>query len=38
MRFEPKVYSAGETASRASSLTLFVLLAIAIAGLALPRR
>lgn len=38
MRFEPKVYSAGETASRASSLTLFVLLAIAIAGLAIPRR
>ncbi len=38
MRFEPKIYAAGETASRASSLTLFVLLAIAIAGLALPRR
>ncbi len=34
MRFEPKVYSAGEKASRASSLVLFILLALSVAGIA----
>ena len=33
MRFEPKAYSVGEKASRASSLALFILLAFALAGL-----
>ena len=38
MRFAPKVYASSEKASRASSLTLFILLALSLAGLALPRR
>lgn len=38
MRYEPKIYSTSEKASRASSLTLFLLLALSLAGLALPRR
>jgi len=33
MRFEPKVYSVGEKVSRASSLALFILLALSLAGL-----
>ena len=38
MRFEPKAYSIGAKASRASSLTLFILLALSLAGLIFPRR
>ncbi len=38
MRYEPKIYSVSEKASRASSLTLFVLLALSLAGIALIRR
>ena len=38
MRFEPKAYSIGAKASRASSLTLFILLALSIAGLIFSRR
>lgn len=38
MRFEPKVYSASEKASRASSLTLFILLALSLAGVVVTRR
>lgn len=34
MRFEPKIYSVGESASRASSLVLFILLALSLAGIA----
>ena len=33
MRFEPKIYSVGESASRASSLVLFILLALSLAGI-----
>lgn len=38
MRFAPKVYASSEKASRASSLTLFILLALSLAGLAVTRR
>ena len=38
MRFEPKIYTVSEKASRASSLTLFVLLALSLAGVVLIRR
>lgn len=38
MRFEPKAYSIGAKASRASSLTLFILLALSLAGLIISRR
>ena len=38
MRFEPKIYSVSEKASRASSLTLFILLAISLAGIAVARK
>lgn len=38
MRFEPKSYSIGAKASRASSLTLFILLALSLAGLIFSRR
>lgn len=38
MRFEPKAYSIGAKASRASSLTLFILLALSLAGLIFSRR
>ena len=38
MRFEPKVYTAGEKASRASSLTLFILLALSLSGVFLSRK
>lgn len=38
MRFAPKVYSVSEKASRASSLTLFILLALSLAGLAVTRK
>ncbi len=38
MRFEPKAYSVGEKASRASSLALFILLALSLAGLFCARR
>ena len=34
MRFEPKVYSVGEKASRASSVTLFLLLVLSVIGVA----
>ena len=34
MRFEPKVYTASEKASRASSMALFILLALSLAGIA----
>jgi len=34
MRFEPKVYTVSVKASRASSLTLFILLALSLAGIA----
>ena len=33
MRFEPKVYPVGEKASRASSLVLFILLALSLVGI-----
>ncbi len=38
MRFEPKVYSVGEKASRASSMVLFFLLAVSLASLAATRK
>ncbi len=38
MRFEPKIYSVSEKASRASSMTLFILLAISLAGIAVARK
>ena len=38
MRFEPKAYSIGAKASRASSMTLFILLVLSIAGLIFSRR
>lgn len=38
MRFEPKAYSIGAKASRASSLTLFILLALSLAGFIFSRR
>ena len=38
MRFEPKIYTVSEKASRASSLALFVLLAVSLAGMFLPRK
>lgn len=38
MRFDPKVYSIGESASRVSSLFLFILLALSLAGLFVTRR
>ncbi len=38
MRFEPKVYSVGEKASRASSMVLFILLAVSLASLAAARK
>jgi len=38
MRFEPKVYSVGEKASRASSVTLYLLLALSLAGFAVTTR
>ncbi len=38
MRFEPKIYAVSEKASRASSLTLFILLALSLAGVALIRQ
>ena len=34
MRFEPKVYTVSEKASRASSMALFILLALSLAGIA----
>ena len=37
MRFEPEAYSVGEKASRASSLVLFILLALSLAGIATLR-
>ncbi len=38
MRFEPKIYAVGKDASRASSLALFILLAVSLAGIAVSRR
>ena len=38
MRFEPKVYSVGEKASRASSMVLFFLLTVSLASLAATRK
>ena len=38
MRFEPKVYTASEKASRASSLTLFILLVLSLSGVFLSRK
>ena len=38
MRFEPKIYSIGEKVSRASSVTLLVLLVLAGAGMILERK
>lgn len=38
MRFEPKVYTVGENASRASSLALFFLLALSLACIAVTRK
>ena len=38
MRFEPQVYKTGETLSRASSITLYVLLALSGAGILVRRR
>ena len=38
MRFDPKAYSVGEKVSRASSLALFILLALSLAGLFGTRR
>lgn len=38
MRFEPKIYAVSEKASRASSLALFILLALSLAAVAVTRR
>jgi len=38
MRFEPKVYTVSEKASRASSLALFILLAVSLGGIVLSRK
>ena len=38
MRFEPRIYTVSEKASRASSLALFVLLAVSLAGIFLSRK
>ncbi len=38
MRFEPKVYTVSEKASRASSLALFILLALSLCGIVLSRK
>lgn len=38
MRYEPNVYIIGEKASRASSLTLFILLVLSLAGIAFSRK
>ncbi len=38
MRFEPKVYTVSEKASRASSLALFILLAVSLGGIFISRK
>ena len=38
MRYEPNVYIVAEKASRASSLTLFILLVLSLAGIAFSRK
>ncbi len=38
MRFEPKIYTVSEKASRASSLALFILLVLSLAGIAVTRK
>ena len=38
MRFEPKIYSVGENVSRASSLVLFLLLALSLVGISATRK
>jgi hypothetical protein len=38
MRFDPKIYTVSANVSRASSITLFLLLAAAVAGMFLGRK